>query len=152
MSNPFNSIAEILADPIFQGAVKNNMQTMRVDRMKQPPPKPGFRYVRDGYDRMVSENLFRADYFIANAEAIWTKTSQLCSEYRRIIHIVIDKSLADTFNHYQNPVLPNPPRKMVMGKPSLMRKPGKTIIIAGTGSTINSHSVAELLAYKKHVY
>ena len=96
----FNSISEIVKDTYFIKKVVENIIELREKRGKRPLPKPGYRYKRDWYDRMISEGHFNSFYFINNIEKIWLKKSSLSSETRHIIQFVCDKSFQQTLEFY----------------------------------------------------
>ncbi len=92
-----NSIKDITNDPDFIELVGKNLAEIRRIRKNKPEPKPGFRYKRDWFDRMVEADMFNAKFFIANIHDIWDKKSSLSGEFRVIIESVCDISLYQAF-------------------------------------------------------
>lgn len=106
MIKNFESIAELVQDQIFLHKVSEHLETAVAARLKRPEPKPGYRYVRDWYDRMSDSRHLHREYFASNIEAVWNKRSNLNSEERRIINDVCTRALYATHKHYQE--LPEP--------------------------------------------
>lgn len=95
----FNSIKEILEDPIFIHYVGTNLSLLKSQRKLRPERQKGYRYKRDWYDRLNGQ--LRRSTCIDNIESIWLKNSLLSSEIRHIIQFVCDRAFAETVLHYK---------------------------------------------------
>lgn len=102
----FNSISEIVEDPIFRSFVHQNILELHKARCKRPQPKPGYHYPRDWYDRMSDDGNVNLGFFIENIENIWLKKSLLSSQERDGIQYVCDISLQQTFLEYSKQSVP----------------------------------------------
>lgn len=131
MEKQFESIAELVKDQILIEYVEKKLKALRAERNKRPEPKKGFRYVRDWYDRMTSENQLNVDFFLKNIEAIWNKKSNLNSERRQVIQYVCDQALYQMNEYYAN--LPEPEAIPVVKK---KRASKKVAIIGQNESTV----------------
>ena len=99
MEKQFESISELVKDEHFVKFVQDGFAEITRKRRNRPEPKPGYRYVRDWYDRMNDAGQLRPSFFIDNIEDIWQKRSNLGREVRSIIQHVCDIALYKT-NHY----------------------------------------------------
>ena len=100
MEKNFESIAELVQDPQFVKFVNDGLNELCKKRSSRPEPKPGYRYVRDWYDRMTEARQLKASFFLANIEDIWNKRSNLNRETRQIIQHVCDTALYNTNLYY----------------------------------------------------
>lgn len=89
---------EIIEDTLFHEKVKRFLRNATETRLSRPEPKPGFRYKRDWYDRMLEKKELNATFFIKNIGAIWIKESKLNSESRNIILYVCNQALEAYLN------------------------------------------------------
>ncbi|HUW07838.1 MAG TPA: hypothetical protein VMW01_16450 [Williamwhitmania sp.] len=96
----FNSVGEIISDPIFIGMVEQKVKELKTGRLSRPAPKPGFYYKRDWYDRMQDEGNVTSTFFLTNIESIWAKKSSLSSEVRSIVQQVCERALRETLLAY----------------------------------------------------
>lgn len=99
-SHRFNSVDEIISDPVFNQSVIKIISDFKNKRKERPEPKPGTRYIRDWIDRMDANEMVNYSFFISNIKDVWLKKSKLNSEFRRIIKFVCDKALQQTLVHY----------------------------------------------------
>lgn len=102
MEKNYESIAELVKDPQFVKFVTEGIAELRRKRHNRPDPKPGFRYVRDWYDRMSEAGQMHISFFIDNIEDIWNKRSNLSSEVRSIIKQVCDVAFYKTMKYYES--------------------------------------------------
>lgn len=102
MEKSFESIAELVKDPYFVQKVTDAIEEMIKARLIRPEPKKGYRYIRNWYDRMRSNDQLYAPFFIGNIEAIWNKRSSLSSEVRQIVQEVCDHALYATHEYYKS--------------------------------------------------
>ena len=98
----FKTFNEITKDIFFIDFVYEELKNIKIQRLNRKEPKPGFRFIRDWFDRMNDSHHLNADFFILNIEDIWNKQSSLNSETRNIIKIVCAKSLKQTLITYLN--------------------------------------------------
>lgn len=133
MEKNFESIAELVQDPQFVKFVNDGLNELCKKRSSRPEPKPGYRYVRDWYDRMTDARQLKASFFLANIEDIWNKQSNLNRETRQIIQHVCDTSLYNTNIFYASL---NDPEKDDE-KPEPKKKGGrKKVVVVGAEAAI----------------
>ena len=95
------TLSEIIKDKFFIKEVDKLLLELKEKRWKREPPKPGFYYKRDWFDRMNESYKLTPNYFIENILAIWNKKSLLSSEYRSVIEFVCNQALKNTIEHYE---------------------------------------------------
>lgn len=95
----FNSITEIVEDRLFKNFVSEVISEIRKERSKRTA-RPGYRFKRDWYDRMVDQSCFDEHFFINHAEPVWAKTDKLSSEFRKIVRTVINEAFRRTVAEY----------------------------------------------------
>lgn len=97
----FNTVEEVLVDPFYIEALKNEMRRVAQRRANRPPAGPGRKYTRDIFDRMHTAGTFRDDYFNQHIVEIWKKGSNLPSAERAFIQSFCDDAFEKTMIHYQ---------------------------------------------------
>ena len=92
MINPFESFEDIATDPYFRQCVIDQIEQIKTSRAIRPMPKPGYRYIRDWYDRMSEKDQITAQFFLDHIVLIWQKRSNLDAETRKVIKHFCDKA------------------------------------------------------------
>jgi hypothetical protein len=104
MNKELKTVDEIVNDLDFKNYVETELQELIKKRINRPEPKEGYRYKRDWYDRMNSEGILNADFFIKNIKSVWERKSSFSSEFRNIIQYVCETALQKTLS-FDNPEL-----------------------------------------------
>ena len=92
------TLDEIIANPKFFTFVQSVISELKLKRYGRPKPKQGFHYKRDWYDRMSSNNTFNANFFVENIKDVWSKKSNLGSEFRNVIIFICGTALQQTID------------------------------------------------------
>jgi hypothetical protein len=100
MQKTFDSISDLVLDPIFERHLSTEIERMRLQRVTRPAPRKGFYYPRDWFDQMSERSQFNAPFFQKNIEQIWHKRSSLPSCTRRVIQAVCELAIKRTFDEY----------------------------------------------------
>lgn len=98
----FKTIGELMSDEFFNKAINSNISTLLSNRNNRKSAPEGMKYKRDWYDRLQSEGNSNHKFFIENIEQVASKNNNLPSEIRKVINYVFEKSLTETFQHYNN--------------------------------------------------
>jgi hypothetical protein len=86
-------LKEVVSSPLYIDLVKKELRGMIMLRAGRKPAPVGFRYKRDWYDKMISENVLNAEFFLKHILGIWERASNINAGYRAIIRVVCDKAL-----------------------------------------------------------
>ena len=105
MSKEFKTIGDIITDKKFVSLVKVEIDRIKFERDCRPEPAAGCRYKRSWFDRMTEENIFTADFFIANIAKVWLKKSPLCAEYRNVLLSVCTLAYNQMMIYYERELI-----------------------------------------------
>lgn len=96
----FDTSADIVKDPAFRMYLSQQISKLHKERLLRKPPKPGYYYKRDWFDRMVSASALNSKFFLDHIEAIWEKKSSLNAEFRMAITEICNRALRQTLAFY----------------------------------------------------
>ena len=122
MKKEFNTVEELMADAIFMKHLKIKWNDLVRQRSNRPEPKNGYKYIRDGYDQLVSENQDNLKYVIQEVPLLLEKKSKLPRSKREIINIIIGQAYSATILEYKNMPEPEDKPKRVKGTTRNNRK------------------------------
>ena len=122
MKKEFNTAEELMADAIFMKHLKVKWNDLVRQRSNRPEPKKGYKYIRDGYDQLVSENQDNLNYVIKEVPLLLEKKSKLSRSKREIINIIIGQAYNATILEYKNMPEPEDKPKRVKGTTRNNRK------------------------------
>jgi hypothetical protein len=97
----FNTIEDVINDPVFRANVNAHWNKLINDRISRPSPKPGFYYKRDWYDRMDWHSR-NTNYLLNNIGDIWQKKSSIPTVIRNVIEFVCNNAFHETTQFYAN--------------------------------------------------
>jgi hypothetical protein len=98
-NNRFKTYKAVVTDDVFLRNVKHNLNALTSRRRMRPSAPEGYRYKRDWYDRMSSDQL-TVKFFTDNVVLCWEKQSPLSSDTRKIILAVCNEAFRETLIHY----------------------------------------------------
>lgn len=96
---PFQSIPDIINDPIFEIEFRTEFDLLMDRRRNRPKAPKGKKYRRDWYDSMTGDEL-SLDFFWDEVPRILQKTSDLSSNKRMVISHVTDTAIRKTTMTY----------------------------------------------------
>lgn len=95
MINKYNSIGELIEDPLFNEFLKKNIDDIASERTYRTAPRPEHNHKRDVIDRMRDKNQFNIDFIKEHIESVWESRSELTSETRSAILNITKKTICD---------------------------------------------------------
>jgi len=86
-------LKEVVSSPLYINLVQNELRRIIMLRANRKVAPVGFHYKRDWYDKMISEKVLNAEFFLKHILGIWERTSNINAGFRAIIRVVCDKAL-----------------------------------------------------------
>jgi hypothetical protein len=87
------NLTEVVKDKRFRSLVAKGIEELLDKRSLRPLPPKGYRYKRDVYDHMKSEDMLSTEFFLDNILDIWDRKSSISSQPRGVIEYICTNAL-----------------------------------------------------------
>ena len=82
----------------FEIQLEKDLHEFQTIRCVRPQPPAGYKFKRDWYDRMISNDIYDVRFFVKHFEDVYQGKSLLNAEARRVIGFFCENALEKVIN------------------------------------------------------